>query len=28
VKIEGITFKDSQFWNCHLYNNDGVLEHF
>ena len=25
VKIEGITFKDSQFWNCHLYNNDGVL---
>ena len=27
VKIEGITFKDSQFWNCHLYNNDGVLLH-
>ena len=27
VKIEGITFKDSQFWNCHLYNNDGVLVH-
>lgn len=25
VKIEGITFKDSQFWNCHLYKNDGVL---
>jgi alpha-L-rhamnosidase len=25
VRIEGITFKDSQFWNCHLYNNDGVL---
>lgn len=24
VKIEGITFKDSQFWNCHLYNCDGV----
>ncbi|HWB33312.1 MAG TPA: glycosyl hydrolase family 28 protein [Acidobacteriaceae bacterium] len=24
VKIEGITFKDSQFWNLHLYNNDGV----
>ena len=27
VRIEGITFKDSQFWNCHLYNNDGVLVH-
>ena len=27
VTIEGITFKDSQFWNCHLYNNDGVLVH-
>jgi polygalacturonase len=27
VKIEGITFKDSQFWNCHLYKNDGVLVH-
>jgi polygalacturonase len=27
VKVEGITFKDSQFWNCHLYNNDGVLVH-
>ena len=27
VKIEDITFKDSQFWNCHLYNNDGVLVH-
>ena len=25
VRIEGITFKDSQFWNCHLYKNDGVL---
>lgn len=25
VTIEGITFKDSQFWNLHLYNNDGVL---
>ena len=25
VKIEGITFKDSQFWNLHLYNNDGVV---
>lgn len=25
VLIEGVTFKDSQFWNCHLYNNDGVL---
>jgi alpha-L-rhamnosidase len=25
VTIEGITFKDSQFWNCHLYNCDGVL---
>ena len=24
VKIEGITFKDSQFWNLHLYNCDGV----
>jgi alpha-L-rhamnosidase len=24
VKIEGVTFKDSQFWNLHLYNNDGV----
>ena len=27
VLIEGITFKDSQFWNCHLYNCDGVLVH-
>lgn len=27
VKIDGITFKDSQFWNLHLYNNDGVLVH-
>ena len=25
VKIEGITFKDSQFWNLHLYKCDGVL---
>lgn len=25
VKIEGVTFKDSQFWNLHLYNNDGVV---
>ena len=25
VKIDGITFKDSQFWNLHLYNCDGVL---
>jgi alpha-L-rhamnosidase len=25
VKIEGITFKDSQFWNLHLYHCDGVL---
>jgi polygalacturonase len=24
VRIEGVTFKDSQFWNLHLYNNDGV----
>lgn len=24
VRIEGITFKDSQFWNLHLYDNDGV----
>ncbi len=27
VKIEGITFKDSQFWNLHLYNCDGVVVH-
>jgi polygalacturonase len=27
IKIDGITFKDSQFWNLHLYNNDGVLVH-
>ncbi|HKD05520.1 MAG TPA: glycosyl hydrolase family 28 protein [Bryobacteraceae bacterium] len=27
IRIEGITFKDSQFWNCHLYKNDGVLVH-
>lgn len=25
VKIEGITFKDSQFWNLHVYNCDGVV---
>ncbi|MDR1011761.1 MAG: hypothetical protein LBM04_11690 [Opitutaceae bacterium] len=25
VLIEGITFKDSQFWNCHLYLNKGVV---
>ena len=25
VKIEGVTFKDSQFWNLHLYNCDGVV---
>ncbi|MES2391239.1 MAG: glycosyl hydrolase family 28 protein [Acidobacteriota bacterium] len=24
VSIDGITFKDSQFWNLHLYNCDGV----
>ncbi len=24
VRVEGITFKDSQFWNLHLYNCDGV----
>ncbi|MGA2728605.1 MAG: glycosyl hydrolase family 28 protein [Terracidiphilus sp.] len=24
VKIEGITFKDSQFWNLHIYNCNGV----
>jgi alpha-L-rhamnosidase len=24
VKVDGITFKDSQFWNLHLYNCDGV----
>jgi alpha-L-rhamnosidase len=24
VKVEGITFKDSQFWNLHIYNCDGV----
>ena len=27
IRIEGITFRDSQFWNCHLYKNDGVLVH-
>lgn len=27
VKIEGITFKDSQFWNLHLYDCDGVVVH-
>ena len=27
VKIEGITFKDSQFWNLHIYRCDGVLVH-
>ncbi len=27
VKIEGITFKDSQFWNLHLYDCDGVFVH-
>jgi polygalacturonase len=27
VKVEGITFKDSQFWNLHLYHCDGVLVH-
>lgn len=25
VRIEGITFRNSQFWNLHLYNCDGVL---
>ncbi|HTZ60266.1 MAG TPA: glycosyl hydrolase family 28 protein [Acidobacteriaceae bacterium] len=25
VKVEGVTFKDSQFWNLHLYKCDGVL---
>jgi polygalacturonase len=25
VRVEGVTFKDSQFWNLHLYRNDGVL---
>lgn len=25
VRIEGATFKDSQFWNLHLYKCDGVL---
>lgn len=25
VRIEGVTFKDSQFWNLHLYHCDGVL---
>jgi polygalacturonase len=25
VTVEGITFKDSQFWNLHLYNCDGVV---
>jgi alpha-L-rhamnosidase len=24
VKVDGITFKDSQFWNLHIYNCDGV----
>jgi len=24
VRIEGVTFRDSQFWNLHLYNCDGV----
>src|SRR5580698_542634 len=23
VKVEGVTFKDSQFWNLHIYNCDG-----
>jgi alpha-L-rhamnosidase len=25
VRVEGITFKDSQFWNLHLYDCDGVM---
>ncbi len=25
VKIEGVTFKDSQFWNLHIYRCDGVV---
>jgi alpha-L-rhamnosidase len=25
VTVEGITFKDSQYWNLHLYNCDGVV---
>ena len=25
VRIEGVTFRDSQFWNLHIYNCDGVL---
>jgi alpha-L-rhamnosidase len=25
VTVEGITFKDSQFWNLHLYKCDGVV---
>jgi alpha-L-rhamnosidase len=25
VTIDGVTFKDSQFWNLHLYNCQGVL---
>ena len=25
VTVEGVTFKDSQFWNLHLYKCDGVL---
>jgi len=25
VRIEGITFRNSQFWNLHIYNCDGVL---
>ncbi len=27
ITVEGITFKDSQFWNLHLYKCDGVLVH-
>lgn len=25
VKVEGVTFKDSQFWNLHIYRCDGVV---
>jgi polygalacturonase len=25
IRVEGITFKDSQFWNLHLYKTDGAL---
>jgi polygalacturonase len=27
VRVDGVTFKDSQFWNLHLYKCDGVVVH-